>query len=396
MSEEFYGYQRENGSVGIRNKIAILPSVICSSIVAKKIADQVDNAVALSHPFGCGHFGPDLKYTAQTLAGLATNPNFYGVLIVGLGCENITSDMLAKQVKKSKKHLEYFDIQDVNGGTVAAIEKGVRIVKNIASNAHEVKREPFDFSHLVLGLECGSSDSISGITANPAVGIVSDKVVESSGTSILPEFTEWIGTEHILMKRAINEKVANQISQPLSKFLKRIKELGTDFRGSQPTPGNIKGGLTTLEEKSLGTIIKAGKAPIQGVIQYSEKPKGKGLWLMVEPGIDVESMTGLVAAGAQVIIMTTGQGTPCGNAVSPVIKICGNPKTCDWMKCNIDIDASKIITKGKKIEEIASNLWIRLKDTCNGKLTQAEVLGFDEIAIWRRFNLLSSSLPKKN
>ncbi|NHI91419.1 MAG: altronate dehydratase [Candidatus Lokiarchaeota archaeon] len=383
MTEEFFGYEREDGSVGIRNKIAILPSVVCSSIVAKKVAEKIENSVALTHSFGCGHFGVDFEYTSRTLAGLAFNPNIFGVLVIGLGCENIQSKMLAKRIKKSKKIVEFFDIQEVKGGTIASIEKGIEIGKKIGAEAKEVKKELFDFSHLILGLECGGSDSISGITANPAVGVISDKVIELGGTSILPEFTEWIGTEHLLMKRAINENIAQLIKNPLDMFLNRIKKMGVDFRGTQPTPGNIKGGLTTIEEKSLGTIAKAGKAPIQGVIQYSEKPGGKGLWLMIEPGLDVESMTGLAAAGAQIIIMTTGQGSPTGNPVAPVIKICGNPKTCDWMKCNIDVDASEIITKGKKVEDIAKILWEELKNTLNGKETKSEILGHDELAIWR-------------
>ena len=383
MIEEFMGYQREDRTVGIRNKIAILPSVVCSAVVAKKVAEKVENSVALTHSFGCGHFGVDFEYTARTLAGLAINPNIFGALVIGLGCENIDSKILSRRIKKSKKPVEFFDIQDVQGGTIASIEKGIKIGKKFAAEAKEIKKEAFDFSHLILGLECGGSDSISGITANPAVGIISDKIVELGGTSILPEFTEWIGTEHLLMKRAVNEEVAQQIKKPLNMFLNRIKKMGVDFRGTQPTPGNIKGGLTTIEEKSLGTIAKAGKAPIQGVVQYSEKPPGKGLWLMIEPGLDVESMTGLAAAGSQLIVMTTGQGSPTGNPVTPVIKICGNPKTCDWMKCNIDVDASQIITEGKKVEDIADILWKKLKSTLNGEQTASEILGHDELAIWR-------------
>ncbi|MHA1230730.1 MAG: UxaA family hydrolase [Candidatus Helarchaeota archaeon] len=383
MVEEFMGYLRDDGSVGIRNKIVILPSVVCSSVVAQRISEKVEGSVALTHPFGCGHIGPDFEYMARTLAGLAMNPNVYGVLIIGLGCENLTSNILAKRIKNSKKPLEFFDIQDIKGGTIAAIEKGIKIARKMRNEANELKKEPFDFSHLILGLECGGSDSISGITANPVVGIVSDKIVELGGTVILPEFTEWIGTEHLLMKRAINEEIANQIKETIDSFIESTKKLGLDFRGAQPTPGNIKGGLTTIEEKSLGTIAKAGTAPIQGIIQYSEKPKGKGLWLMVEPGLDVESMTGLAAAGAQLIIMTTGRGTPTGNPVCPVIKICGNPKTCDWMRCNIDIDASEIITKDKSLEDLAQILWEKVKNVCNGKLTQSEILGHNELAIWR-------------
>jgi len=381
--EDFMGYQRPKGEVGIRNKIAIISSVVCVNHVAEQISRQVDNSVAITHPLGCGQFGPDFSYTLRTLVGLGKNPNVFGTVVVGLGCENITSKLIGKQIKRTKKPIEYFDVQDVQGGTKAAIEKGVKLGHKMAEEARELKREPFDLSHLILGLECGGSDSISGISANPAVGIVSDKIVELGGTSILPEFTEWVGTEHLLIERAKDDNVAKKIKETIDTFLNNTMNIGIDFRGIQPTPGNIQGGLTTIEEKSLGTIAKAGQAPIQGILEYSEKPKTKGLWLMVEPGLDVESMTGLAAAGAQVIIMTTGRGSPCGNPVAPVIKICGNPKTCDWMASNIDIDASKIITEDKKIEDVASNLWERLKRTLDGEETYAEILGFEDIAIWR-------------
>jgi altronate dehydratase large subunit len=383
MTEEFMGYERPKGEVGIRNKIAIISSVVCVNHVAEQIAKKVENSVAITHPLGCGQFGPDFSFTLRTLVGLGNNPNVFGTVVVGLGCENITSKLIGKQIKRKKKPIEYFDVQDVQGGTKGAIEKGIQLGQKMAEEAKELKREPFDFSHLVLGLECGGSDSISGITANPAVGVVSDKVVELGGTSILPEFTEWVGTEHLLMKRAKNDRIAEKIKDTINTFLNNTMKIGIDFRGIQPTPGNIAGGLTTIEEKSLGTIAKAGSAQIEGILEYSEKPKAKGLWLMVEPGLDVESMTGLAAAGAQVIVMTTGRGSPCGNPVAPVIKICGNPKTCDWMASNIDIDASKIITADKKVEDVATNLWDKVKRTLNGEQTYAEILGFEDIAIWR-------------
>jgi altronate dehydratase large subunit len=383
MSEEFMGFERPKGNPGIRNKIAVISSVVCVNRVAQQIANKIENGVAITHPLGCGQFGPDFTYTSRTLVGLGSNPNIYGAIIIGLGCENLSNKLIAKNIKRTKKPIEFFNVQDVQGGTIAAIEKGVKIGKIMADEASHMKREPFDFSNLVLGLECGGSDSISGITANPAVGVVSDKIVDLGGTSILPEFTEWIGTEHLLIKRAKDEKVAEKIHSTLNTFLENIAHYGIDFRGVQPTPGNIEGGLTTIEEKSLGTIAKAGESSIQGVVEYSEAPKGKGLWLMIEPGLDVESMTGLAAAGAQIICMTTGRGSPCGNPVAPVIKLCGNPQTCDWMASNIDIDASKIITEDKKIEDVAHILWQKLKATCNGEKTHAEELGFEDLAIWR-------------
>jgi altronate dehydratase large subunit len=383
MNEEFMGYQRPKGEVGIRNKIAIISSVVCVNHVVRQIANKVKDAVPITHPLGCGQFGPDYSNTLNTLIGLGKNPNVFGTVVVGLGCENISSRLVAKNIEKSKKPVEFFDLQEVKGGSPAAIEKGIILGNRISEEARDLKREPFDFSHIVLGLECGGSDSISGISANPALGIISDRIVNFRGTSILAEFTEWIGTEHLLIERAIDKSVAEQIHELLSGFIENLKDLGINFLGVQPTPGNIKGGLTTIEEKSLGSIAKAGKSPIQGLIQYTEKPKGKGLWLMIEPSLDVESMTGLAAAGANIIAMTTGRGSPCGNPVVPVIKLCGNPKTCEWMAENIDVDVSSIIKGEKSIDDLAEVLWLRMKNVLNGEKTQAEKLGFNDIAIWR-------------
>ncbi len=383
MSEEFMGYERPKGKVGIRNRIAILPSVSCVNHVAEEIAKRVENAVALTHPLGCGQFGPDFLNVQRTLTGLGKNPNIYGTIIVGLGCENMKSEELAKNIRRAKKPVEFFNVQDFKGGGIALIEEGVKVGRKMASEASKLKKESFDFSHLILGLECGGSDSISGITANPAVGIVSDKVVELGGISILPEFTEWIGTEHLLMDRAIGQKAKRDIENPLKKLLESTMKAGIDFRGIQPSPGNIEGGLTTIEEKSLGTIAKSGKSPITGVLKYSQEPKRKGLWLMIEPGNDIESMTGLAAAGAQVIIMTTGRGSPVGNPIAPVIKTCGNPHSCDWLSCHIDVDASTIITENKSVEDIAEIMWKELVEVLNGKKPKAEELGFHDLAIWR-------------
>ena len=373
MDEGFLGYPRSNGTVGIRNKIVVLSSVVCANTVVRRVAEKIDNAIAITHPYGCGQWATSYSNTFNILAGLASNPNVYGALVIGLGCETLFSNRLADKIRESKKPVDSFNIQDVKGGTIGAIEKGVSICRRFDKEAKEVKKEFFDFTHITLGLECGGSDSTSGLSANPSLGIVSDKLVNLGGTSILPEFAEWAGAEHLLSKRAINEEVAKEI---MSLFKGKFFE--------NRSPGNIEGGLSTPEEKSLGNIAKGGKATIQGVIRYTEKPRGKGLWLMVEPGLDVVSVTALAAAGANIIVFTTGRGTPFGSPVAPVIKICGNPKTCDYMANNIDIDASKIITNNKTIEDISEILWKKLKEVCNGEKTIAEKLGFEEdIGIWR-------------
>jgi altronate dehydratase large subunit len=373
MDEGFLGYRRSNGKVGIRNKIAVVSSVVCANTVARKVAEKIDNAVAITHPHGCGQFARNFSNTFNILAGLGANPNVYGVLVIGLGCENLFSSDLADKIRESNKPVESFDIQDVKDGTIGAIEKGVGICKELNKGAKAMKREFFDFSHITLGLECGGSDATSGLTANPALGIVSDKLVNLGGTSILPEFLEWGGAVHILSKRAINEEVSRKIKAPFKRF-----------SGENRSPGNIAGGLSTPEEKSLGNIAKAGKSPIQGVIKYTEKPGEQGgLWLMVEPGLDVVSITALAAAGANAIVFTTGRGTPFGSPVAPVIKICGNPKTCEYMGTNFDIDASTIITDNKTIEDISELLWNKVKNVCNGEKTITEQLGFDEdIGFW--------------
>ncbi len=383
MQNEFMGYMRDNGAVGIRNKIAIVPSVVCAQHVANRIAQKVEGAVALTNVGGCGQLGMDFQFTANVLAGCAVNPNVYGAVVVGLGCENMTSAIIRKRIEQTRKRVESFDIQDVKGGSPAAIDKGVEIAKKMATEAAGLKKEPFDYSHLVLGLECGSSDAFSGISSNPATGIVSDRIVQLGGTSILPEFTEWVGTEHLLAKRAVNDDVGNLIKDAIQAFLDEMERQGADFRLTQPTLGNRKGGLSTIEEKSLGTIAKAGKSPIQGLIMYGEKPRGKGLWLQMEPGLDIESMTGLAAAGAQVIIFTTGRGSPAGNIICPTIKVTGNPNTSEYMGINLDVDASGVITGKHDITDLGELIWGKLVNTCNGELTQAEKLGHEEMAIWR-------------
>ncbi len=373
MDEGFFGYSRSNGKVGIRNKIVVISSVVCANTVARRVAEKIDNSVAITHPHGCGQIGRSFSNTFNILACLGSNPNVYGALVIGLGCENLFSNVLAEKIRESKKPVESFNIQDIRGGTIGAIEKGIDICKEFDKEAKKLNREFFDFSHITLGLECGGSDATSGLTANPTLGIVSDKLVNLGGTSILPEFAEWSGAVHLLSKRAINEEVAEKIKEPFKRF-----------PGENRSPGNIDGGLSTPEEKSLGNIAKAGKSPIQGVIKYTEKlGEKKGLWLMIEPGLDVVSMTALAAAGANIIVFTTGRGTPFGSPVAPVIKICGNPKTCEYMANNFDIDASKIITNNKTIEDISVLLWKKLKDVCNGEKTISERLGFEEdIGFW--------------
>ena len=374
------GYLRENGTVGIRNHILVLPSVVCSARAANEIAFRTDVKTCY-HQYGCGHVGPDFDFMRRSMSGLARNPNVAAALIVGLGCEHVTASALYKDVLATGKPVKYLDIQE-SGGTRGTIEKGISIVEEFKSMVADKKREPFPLSKLQLGLECGGSDTTSGLFANPALGVASDKIVEAGGTSILPEFIEWFGAENTLAERFVDPKQAEEFKMAINGFRQVIKEMGLDF--FLIAPGNVKGGLTTIEEKAMGNIEKAGKAPIQGALRYSEKPSRAGLWLMWEFGLDVESITGLSASGCQICAFTTGQGTPTGSPIMPVIKITGNPHTYANQSCDMDIDVSKIIEDDSiTIESLGQDILNEIVAVASGKETLAEKNDQGDIGFWR-------------
>jgi len=297
--------------VGLRNHIAIIPSVSCAATVALKIASQVNDAVAIMNNTGCDEIDADVVQTTRTLVGIGKNPNVAGCLIVGLGCEVVSAEKIEAEIGNKGKLVERIVIQGI-GGTSSAIERGVSIVKKMLEAISGIERAPFDLSFLQLGMECGGSDATSGLAANPALGFASDKIVASGGTSILAETPELIGGEHLLKKRAINVNIEKKIDSIVKNYEEKLKAAGEDFIGKQPGPGNIEGGLTTIEEKSLGCIAKAGSSKIQGVLEYSEAPVGNGLYIMDTPGNDIESVTALAGGGCQVVCFTTGRGTPVG------------------------------------------------------------------------------------
>jgi len=378
----FQGYRRPEGSVGIRNHTLILPTVICACETASRIAARVKGAVTFIHQHGCAQIGQDMEQTFKTLAGIGCNPNVAATLIIGLGCETIGAEKILKAIEREGKPVEMLNIQDERG-TRRTIEKGAAIAKRMAKTAIKMKREPCNVSELVVGLECGGSDVTSGIAANPAVGVASDMIIGEGGTTILSETTELIGAEHSIAKRASTPHVGERIYEIVKRMEQRIKAMGVDFIGGQPSPGNVKGGLTTIEEKSLGCIYKAGTAQIKEVLEYGEKPSKKGLVIMDTPGHDVESVTGMIAGGAQLIAFTTGLGTPVGSAIVPVIKITGNPRTYRNMKENIDINAGTVIDGKETIEEVGKRIFKEIIKVASGKQTKAESLGYHEFAIHR-------------
>jgi altronate dehydratase large subunit len=270
-----------------------------------------------------------------------------------------------------------------DGGTVRAIAHGQAVARALAAQLATQPREEADVSTLILGLECGGSDTTSGLAANPALGVASDLLLSLGGTCLLSETTESIGAEHVLARRAVNDAVRLRLIEIVRACEERALRMGEDLRGSQPTPGNIAGGISSLEEKSLGCIHKAGSAPVQGVLEYGEVPPGTGLYVMDTPGQDVESMTGLAAGGVQVMVFTTGRGTPTGNPILPVIKVTANRRTAELMADNIDLDLSGVIEGTLAIERAGERIFNEILDVANGKLTKAERLGHTEFSIYR-------------
>lgn len=376
------GYVRPDGKVGIRNHIAVIPCSVCASEVAMRIAASVEGAVALPNQHGCCQIGADLELTARTLIGLGKNPNVAAALVVGLGCEGVPAEKVAKEIAATGKKVEYIIIQDC-GGTLKAEEKGTRIVRQFAQEVAELKREEVDISNLILAVECGGSDTTSGLASNPVAGYVSDKLIELGGTSMFSETTEIIGAEHLLAKRAVSKEVGDKLIQIVRNCEEKAKTMGVDMRGGQPTPGNIEGGISTIEEKSLGCIYKGGTKPVQGVLDYGEAPTGKGLYIMDTPGQDIESITGMTAGGAQIVIFTTGRGTPTGSPIAPVIKVTGNPNTFKKMEDNIDINAGTIVEGDETIREVGEKLFSEMIDVVNGKLTKAEALKHREFGMYK-------------
>ncbi len=388
MKNNFLGFERNNG-FGTRNHLLVLPTVVCSQSIAYMITKEAlkyynadDGKVkVLTNPYGCGQTGEDLQQTTRTLINAGLNPNVYGVVVVSLGCESVDYNYVTDKISEYKPTY-LLRVQD--HGMQKTVEKAVETLKKLSEDASKLKRKETDISNLNLGLECGGSDYTSGLAANPLVGRISDWVVSNGGTSIISEVPEFIGAEHIYARRAINDNVKEEIIKTVLGFERKLKEEAkVDFRTAQPSPGNIAGGLTTIEEKSLGAVKKSGSAPVSGVLKFAEIPKNKGHFLMNTPGFDVESVSGMVAGGSNIVLFTTGRGTPVGNPISPVIKITGNADTYKVMKDFIDFDASKIMEGTETIDEMAEKLKKLVLEVASGKLTKAEINDHNEFGIYR-------------
>ena len=383
----FYGYRRPDGRVGVRNRVLILPASVCASDTARIIAQQVEGAISFNNQQGCSQVGPDQQFTMDVMAGYAANPNIYGTVVVSLGCENCQMDLVTAAIRElTNKPMEQVIIQEA-GGTLKAVEIAVRYAKQMVAEAALLQKEEFPLSELIVGTECGGSDPTSGLAANPAIGAMSDLVVKAGGTSILSETSEFIGAEHILARRAANKEVHDRIYEITTRFENHFHAVGEDVRAGNPSPGNKAGGITTLEEKSLGCIHKGGHSTINAVYDYAKQVKSKqGLVIMDTPGNDPASVAAMVAGGAQVVVFSSGRGSPVGHPIVPVVKITGNKLTFAAMEDNIDFSAAPLIYGEKTVEELGEDLLKMVIETACGKQTKAEALGFVETAIARICN----------
>ncbi len=376
----FMGYRRRDGRAGVRNHVLVMATVQCANAVVDRIGQTLPEVVALSHVYGCSQLGDDLAQSQRVLEEFAMHPNVGAVLLIGLGCESMPTAEMGEKVAARGVLAQRLTIQE-EGGCRAAYVKGLGLAREFLQEVSAARREPIPLAELVVGVECGGSDAWSGVTANPAVGVASDLIVQGGGTVILSEVTEFIGAEHLLAARAASPEVARQIVEATARREEGAKRMGVDMRGAQPTPGNLAGGLTTIEEKSLGAIAKGGSRPVQEVVGYARRPSRRGLVVMDTPGNDPESVTGMVAGGAQVIVFTTGRGSPTGSPIAPVIKVASNSAMYHRLRDDMDLDAGTIIHAGEPLARVGRRIFDEIIAVANGKETAAEAWRHREFAI---------------
>jgi len=387
----FLGYAREDGRVGTRNYIAVVAASNCAAHTAELIAasfdgeklpPNVDGVVAFPHGEGCGHtIGPDTAQLQRTLAGVLDHPNVAAAIILGLGCEvNQIDHYLGKGTTQSDR-LVGMTLQS-SGGTRATVDAARKEIARFMDRAAAEKRAEAPASKIVLGLNCGGSDSFSGITANPALGVCSDLLAAAGGSAVLAETTEIFGAEHLLVRRARNRKVAEDLLGYVAGYKNYLKRFGGSF-DDNPSPGNKEGGLTNILEKSLGAVAKAGTSPLMSVVDYAARIDSPGFVFMNTPGYDPVSLTGLAAGGCNVIAFTTGRGSAIGFPTIPVIKISSNSATYRRMTDNMDVNAGRIADGEATVEQVGHEIFDLLLRVASGERTSSERLGHKEFVPWR-------------
>jgi altronate dehydratase large subunit len=380
LASTFLGYRRKDGRVGVRNHVLVLSTVGCANAVVDHIGQALPEVVALSHVYGCSQIGDNLAQSRRVLEEFAAHPNVGAVLLIGLGCESMPTVEMGEILAARGILAQRLTIQD-EGGSRATFTKGLSIARELLQEVAGAVREPVSLSELIVGVECGGSDAWSGVAANPAVGVASDLLIKTGGTVILSEVTEFIGAEHLLAARAADPAIARQIVEATVRREEEAKRMKVDMRGAQPTPGNMAGGLTTIEEKSLGAIAKGGSTPIREFLEYAHRPTRHGLVCMDTPGNDPESVTAMMAGGAQVVVFTTGRGSPTGCPIAPVIKVASNSAMYLRLQDDMDLDAGTVVSAGESLDRVGRRILDEIMAVANGRQTAAEAWGHKEFAI---------------
>ena len=372
----FMGYVRKNGDVGIRNDVWIVNTVGCVNKVAQTIAEKT-GAKYFPHPFGCSQLGDDQSITQKILKGMVNHPNAAGVLVLGLGCENNNIENFKSILGEwDDERVKFLNAQDVEDD----VAEGIKIVEELKKYAETFKREEIPVSKLRVGLKCGGSDGYSGITANPLVGSFSDMIISMGGSSVLTEVPEMFGAEHLLMQRCKDEEIFDKTVALINNF-KEYYERHNQVIYENPSPGNKAGGITTLEEKSLGCVQKGGLSEVVDVLDYGDRLSKNGLSLLNGPGNDIVAITNLMAAGVHIILFTTGRGTPVGGAV-PTVKVATNSRLAEKKSNWIDFNAGELL-EGKSMEEMAEKLMDYVISVASGEKTKNEIHGYEEISIFK-------------
>jgi len=374
----FLGYVRPNGAVGTRNYVGVISTVVCANDITTWIANQVPGCATFTHEQGCGNSEFDTAVVRRTLASLGSNPNLGAVLLVSLGGEGSVDD-IQQEIAKTGKQVEKVVVHKL-GGVNNTFAEGMRLARLMAMDISKVRREEVDDSHLVLGAKCGCSDTTSGLASNPTLGAACDTLVEKGGTCVFGETTEITGAEHVRARRAASPEVREKLIEIVTRLEKKIT---STVPGANIAQANIAGGLTTLEEKSLGAIIKGGTSTLQGVLELGERPSGKGLYIVDTAGQAPRAITGIAAAGATVMMFSTGKGAPWGFPFVPMIKVTGNPTTCNCLSDLMDFCVNPAADETR--EERGARLYQEILDVASGKMTKAESLKIGMyVDIWTR------------